>query len=83
MNLDKDGRIRAYDYKGKWFILMDEDRADFHDYERKEVNVEYVMNDGLKEHVYNCLYYGISAYVGNDKELNEKIKNLQALKDRE
>lgn len=68
-------KIIAEDYKGKWFILQDEDIES--DYERKEINVEWVMNEGLREHVENCLYYGIPTYIGDNKELKEKIAKIQ------
>jgi len=68
-------KIIADDYKGKWFILQDENiPANF---TRKEINTEYVMNEGLMEHVENCLYYGIPAYIGQDQELLDKIEILE------
>ena len=67
-------KIIAEDYKGKWFSLQDEDIESW--YERKEINVEWVMNEGLKEHVENCDYYGIPPYIGDNQELKDKIKNL-------
>lgn len=69
-------KIKAYDYKGKWFVLMDENRADDEDYERPEVNVEWVMGKGLAEHVENCTYYGIPAYIGDNQDLKDKIEKL-------
>jgi hypothetical protein len=68
-------KIIADDYKGKWFVLQDEDVEC--EYERKEINVEYVMNEGLKEHIENCRYYGIPSYHGDNKELKEKIAKIE------
>jgi len=75
--------IIASDYKGKWFILMDKDKMDEFDNERKEINVDYVTKDGLTEHVGNCLHYGIPAYVGNNKELNDRIEIIYKTFDEE
>ena len=68
-------KIIADDYKGKWFVLQDSD-IDC-DFERKEINVDWVLGEGLREHVENCLYYGIPAYLGKDKELHAKIKKIE------
>ena len=67
-------KIIASDYKGKWFVLEDEDNS--FGYERKEINVDWVMGEGLQDHVENCRYYGIPAYTGSDKDLNEKIEKI-------
>lgn len=56
---------------------MDEDQMDdLYDFERPEINVEYIMNEGLREHVDNCIYYGIPAYVGGNEELKKKVNEL-------
>lgn len=68
--------IIASDYKGKWFVLEDEPGDDF-SFERKEINVGWVISEGLREHVENCNYYGIPAYVGADKELHAKIEAIE------
>ena len=68
-------KIIADDYKGKWFVLQDED-IDC-DFERKEINIDWVMNEGLKEHVENCLYYGIPSYIGKNEELKKRIEILE------
>jgi hypothetical protein len=69
-------RIIASDYKGKWFVLQDEDFDDDWADPRPEINVEYVMNEGLYEHVQNCRYYGIPAYLGTDEKLKMRIKEI-------
>lgn len=68
-------KIIADDYKGKWFVLQDEN-IDCQ-YERKEINVEWVMGEGLEEHVENCLYYGIPAYLGDNQDLHKRIEEIQ------
>lgn len=67
-------KIIADDYKGKWFTLQDEDLPI--GFERKEVNIEWLLNEGLQAHVENCLYYGIPPYLGKDEELNAKIETI-------
>lgn len=69
-------KIVAADYKGKWFVLQDEGMEDDFGL-RPEINVEYVTNAGLREHVENCQYYGIPAYIGQNKELRAKIKEIE------
>ena len=70
--------IICSDYKGKWFVLEDGDPA--HN-ECPEVNLEYVLGVGLSDHVENCRYYGIPAYIGSDSALNEKIAAINAALD--
>ncbi len=70
--------IIASDYKGKWFVLEDGDPAQN---ERPEVNLEYVMGVGLSDHVENCRYYGIPAYVGSDTALHAKIQAIESALD--
>lgn len=69
-------KIIAVDYKGKWFVLTDADRRDDMDFERPEINIEYVTTYGLRGHVENCRFYGIPAYVGNNKFLSDQIEKL-------
>lgn len=71
-------KIIASDYKGKWFVLQDEDTPDDFSYERKDVNVDWAMNEGLAEHISNCNYYGIPVYIGDNQELKDKIAKLEA-----
>jgi hypothetical protein len=75
-------RIIASDYKGKWFVLQDEDFDLEWVHPRPEINVEYVMNEGLYEHVENCRYYGIPAYLGKDKTLKTRIREINETIDR-
>lgn len=72
-------KIIAVDYKGKHFVLMDENRLDVFDDVNEYINVEKLLNNDfmLIRHVEDCLYYGIPAYIGNNKELNEKIKKYE------
>lgn len=70
-------KIVATDYKGKWFSLCDENELDVMDFERKEINTDWVVGEGLQEHVENCIYYGIPAYLGKNKDLHEKIAKLE------
>jgi len=68
-------KIIADDYKGKWFVLQDEDvNCDFG---RKEIDIAWATGEGLPEHVENCLYYGIPAYIGDNQELKDKIANIE------
>lgn len=67
----------AVDYKGKYFIIQDEDTLDDMDFVVPYMDVEYVLTKGLKTHVAECIYYGIPAYIGSDKELKEKIEKLE------
>jgi len=71
------GKIVASDYKGKWFVLQDEDVEDEYDLVRDEIDVHWVMGEGLQEHVENCRYYGIPAYIGKNEELKAKIKKIE------
>jgi hypothetical protein len=65
------------DYKGKWFILQDTiDEDDWMDVEIGEMDDPEITDEFLEEHVNTCIYYGIPAYIGNDKELKERINNL-------
>lgn len=70
-------KINAYDYKSKWFVLMDSDKEDDFDFARPDINVDWAMGEGLKDHVENCLYYGIPAYLGADQELHDRIKKIE------
>lgn len=73
-------QIKAIDYKGKHFILQDEDSIDKdHDYVLQYIDTLYIINnpEELKNHVLQCNYYGIPSYLGSNKELNEKIENLE------
>lgn len=70
--------MKAIDYKGKWFILCDDDRVDELDYEMQHIDTEHVCGDGLESHVRNCLYYGIPDYIGSNQELHTKIAKIKA-----
>lgn len=71
-------KIVAIDYKGgKCFILIDSEKLTDDDFIRKEINVEYVINEGLKEHVENCIYYGIPPVLTEDELLNKRIKIIE------
>ena len=67
--------IIASDYKGKWFVLHDIDDVDV-GYPAQHIDVS--LGDWQKdcENMENCRYYGIPAYVGKDKELTEKIRQI-------
>lgn len=70
--------INKIDYKGKWFVLQDRDIEDKYgmDYVIGEVESEDLDYEYLEEHVENCMYYGIPAYVGEDEKLKERIDYL-------
>ena len=65
--------IVAVDYKGKHFILTDKNCVTDFDYVDEYVDVEKTIKNNLENHVRDCIYYGIPAYIGENKELKEKI----------
>ena len=73
-------KIQAIDYKGKYFLLEDDDYMDENgmDFVLDYVDVDKIINDekALENHVAQCIYYGIPAYIGQDKELNKKIAEM-------
>ncbi len=71
----KEETIVAIDYKGKHFMLTDENRVDEMDFIDQNINVPFIIeNQGaLENHVADCLYYGIPAYVGSSKALNDRV----------
>ena len=69
--------FKKIDYKGKHFILQDEIMDDMYDYEIGEMNEKEITDDFLKDHVQDCNYYGIPAYVGEDKNLIQAIKEIE------
>ena len=68
-------KLFAADYKGKWFVLCDELGDDI---ERPEIDLHWVVGEGLRDHVKNCMYYGIPAYIGTDKELKKRIGEIES-----
>jgi hypothetical protein len=69
--------LKKLDYKGKHFILQDADiELDFMDDEIGEVDSEHLTQDFIESHVDCCMYYGIPAYYGKDKELNKLINDV-------
>jgi recombinational DNA repair protein RecR len=67
---------KMIDYKGKYFILQDEvDEESGMDIEIGQINT--ITDRFLEGHVAQCIYYGIPAYLGNDKELKERVKKLE------
>lgn len=70
-------KIKAVDYKGKHFILYDEDRLDDEmDDIINYIDVDTVITTDLADHVSSCMYYGIPAYVGSNEELKKEIERL-------
>lgn len=67
----------AVDYKGKHFIIQDEDALYEGDITDPYVDVDGVIEHNLEEHVDACLYYGIPAYIGSDKKLKERIAGIE------
>ncbi|HRF70618.1 MAG TPA: hypothetical protein PKV66_04235 [Candidatus Pelethenecus sp.] len=70
--------LNLIDYKGKWFVLQDKGIPDPQELDIiiNEVESGDLDNDWLEEHVENSMYYGIPAYIGEDKILNERIKTI-------
>jgi TPP-dependent trihydroxycyclohexane-1,2-dione (THcHDO) dehydratase len=66
-------KFNLVDYKGKFDIIVDEVNEDW------EVKVGEITKkeaiDEATERKANARYYGVSAYIGEDKELN-KIYNI-------
>ena len=60
------------DYKGKFDIICDELDEDW-DYEVGKISKEEAINQA-KERKPLALYYGVTAYIGKDKELNNIYK---------
>lgn len=71
--------IVALSYKGKWFTLADKSQED--DFEAPYIDVSWAIGDGLPEHVQNCRYYGIPAYIGDNADLTAKIEKLNKVID--
>jgi len=69
--------MKAADYKGKHFIIVDE--LDEYDSEDPYVDVvEILINDNkLRSHIIDCDFYGIPPYIGKDKELIKRITHIR------
>lgn len=69
----------AIDYKGKYFILCDEDMVDDMDYVIPYINVDIIISNDfyLQNHIDDCFYYGIPSYIGKDEELKKRIKRIE------
>lgn len=70
-------KIVAVDYKGKHFILCDEDCIDDMDILDENIAIQHEIDHNLENHVSDCHYYGIPAYIGNDSRLKEKILDIE------
>ena len=62
------------DYKGKHYSISDD--IDEFDYSIGKINDKEIADNFLKRHVETCIYYGIAAYFGKNKELHKKINKL-------
>lgn len=67
----------AVSYKGKHFVVQDEDTLDSYDEIDPYVDIEKVIASALESHVWDCLYYGIPAYIGKDKKLHKMIGRIE------
>ena len=66
------------DYKGKYFMLQDEDiPLDDMDFVIGKMTKEQITEGFLRNHVENCNYYGIPAYIGYDKMLKARIEAIE------
>ena len=72
----------AVDYKGKHFIITDEDMVSEFDGIDHYVDVEKVIEHNLLSYVSDCRYYGIPSYHGKDEELKKKIAEINELLDK-
>lgn len=70
-------KYKAIAYKGgKWFILQDEAYNDIWDIEIGEMDDEDITDEFLKEHVDNCIHYGIPPVLTSNQELNDRVDKL-------
>lgn len=69
-------KYKMIDYKGKYFILQDKVHDECYDFEIGEMEDEEITDEFLHQHVLDCIYYGIPAYIGENKELAAKIDAL-------
>ena len=64
------------DYKGKHYTINDKIVNDAYEYQIGKITKEEALD---KEFVVNhkalCIYYGIPAYIGKDKEMNGAYGN--------
>ena len=69
--------INKIDYKGKWFVLQDLDIEDEYgmDFIIDQIESDNLTESELIEHIENCNYYGIPAYIGNNEKLIDRLKN--------
>ena len=58
------------DYKGKYTIIQDKDIENDYDIIDGEITHEEAIKQA-KQRKEACLYYGIPAYIGEDKELRK------------
>ncbi len=70
-------KYNLIDYKGKYCIIQDIDYIDELDIKIGEIKDEDITDTFLKEHIESCLYYGIPAYIGSNKELHNRISKIQ------
>lgn len=78
INYNKRNNINkvAVDYKGKHFIITDENMLEDLDIINVYVDVETIIKNSLVLHVMDCIYYGIPAYIGKDEKLRKKIDEI-------
>ena len=68
--------FKMIDYKGKYFVLQDEIFDDGFDYEIGTIKEDKITDAYLKDHIDACIYYGIPAYIGDDKKLKGRVNKL-------
>lgn len=72
---------KMIDYKGKYFMLQDTVDTDsewgWMDIEIGEMDDKDITDEFLKVHIENCIYYGIPSYIGEDKELINRIDKFE------
>lgn len=73
-----EARKVAVDYKGKHFIITDNDYVCDFEILDPYIDIAHVIScdETLTKHVEDCIYYGIPAYYGKDKELKKRINNI-------
>lgn len=73
----------AIDYKGKHFVITDEDLVNEFDSIDPYVDVERILDSEttLLSYVADCNYYGIPTYHGSDARLKERIASIQTTLD--
>lgn len=74
-------KIKLIDYKGKFDIWQDQsyNLGDGWDLERGVIDSDSLTDSDIEEQHELSRYYGVPAYMGDDKRINDKIEELDKL----